>query len=229
MLSAIGYHQPPVYFLPSFTLHGGSGVHSEEGGRFRLHTKSLKDSGQWSWQENPFVGTKPYQGLLVILMMFDSSDLKNDNNTLYQVRTAHQAVQTWYVVQDLGTSLGETGRLNPKRGDADLFASQKFIKGVKEDSSNSIITVGPGTRSPTHTPPSGCGVHFALWLSITVARRIPRWRLWFRSAERFIADCNRNREGNNWPRVHAGGTLRACGSSHIFAGCVITGTILGMR
>ena len=45
---------------------------------------SLKDQGEWSWQQNPFVGQRPYQGLLVILLLFNSSDLKNSNNTLYE-------------------------------------------------------------------------------------------------------------------------------------------------
>src|SRR5580765_5008171 len=59
VLSAIGYHQPPVYFLPSFTMVDASGFHTEPGGRFRLHDSSLKDAGHWSWQQNPFVGTRP--------------------------------------------------------------------------------------------------------------------------------------------------------------------------
>src|SRR5258708_4970099 len=78
VLGAVGYHQPPVYFVPSFTLADEAGTHVERGGRFRLHAHALDDRGEWSWQQNPFVGTKPYQGLLVILMMFNSSDLKNE-------------------------------------------------------------------------------------------------------------------------------------------------------
>jgi hypothetical protein len=132
VLSAVGYHQPPIYFVPSFTLRDDSGTHLEPGGRFRLDEKSIKNLGQWSWQENPFVGTKPYQGLLVILMMFDSSDLKNDNNTMYKVKNPTDGVQLWYIVRDLGTALGETGRLKPKRNDPDIFPRNPFITGVKD-------------------------------------------------------------------------------------------------
>jgi hypothetical protein len=117
VLSAVGYHQPPVYYLSAFTIRDPSGTHSEPGGRFRLEEKSIKHTGDWSWQQNPFVGTRPYQGLLVILMMFNSSDLKNENNALYQVQQPRDGVARWYVVRDLGTALGETGRLAPKRGD----------------------------------------------------------------------------------------------------------------
>ena len=132
ILSAVGYHQPPVYFLPSFTMTDDTGTHTEPGGRFRLKTDMLARRGEWSWQQNPFVGTRPYQGLLVILLMFDSSDLKNVNNTLYELRTPGEAPRTWYVVRDLGTALGETGRLTPKRSDPELFERNRFINGVRD-------------------------------------------------------------------------------------------------
>src|SRR5687767_966497 len=76
VLSAVGYHQPPVYYLRTFTLVDNWGAHVEPGGRFRLKLKALKDRGEWSWQQNPFVDSKPYRGLIVILMLFNSSDLK---------------------------------------------------------------------------------------------------------------------------------------------------------
>jgi hypothetical protein len=132
VLSAAGYHQPPVYFLPSLTIKDARGTHVEPGGRFRLSTSALKPIGSWPWQQNPFVGMRPYQGLLVILMMFDSSDLKNENNALYQVKNGDGLPEEWYVVRDLGTALGETGRLAPKRGDPDIFAREAFITGVKD-------------------------------------------------------------------------------------------------
>lgn len=131
VLSAIGYHQPPVYFLPSFTLTDDWGTHREPGGRFRLKGKPLKDVGTWSWQQSPLAGTQPYQGLLVILMLFNSSDLKNTNNTLYERRTA-DGVEAWYVVRDLGTAFGSTGRFAPRRGEVDAFRRHRFITGVND-------------------------------------------------------------------------------------------------
>jgi hypothetical protein len=130
VLSALGYHQPPVYFLPSFTMGDDWGTHLEGGGRFRLHDQALKDRGEWSWQQNPFVGMRPYQGLLATLMMFGASDLKNSNNTLYEHRTG-DLVESWYVVRDLGTALGTTGRLAPLRGDSEAFERRPFIVGVR--------------------------------------------------------------------------------------------------
>jgi hypothetical protein len=130
VLSAVGYHQPPVYYLRSFTLEDDWGAHVEPGGRFRLKDQALKDRGEWSWQQNPFVGTKPYQGLLVILMMFNSSDLKNSNNTLYEQRSG-AGIERWYVVRDIGGSLGTTGRLAPQKNDPDAFDRHPFITGIR--------------------------------------------------------------------------------------------------
>ena len=131
VLSALGYHQPPVYYVDHFKLTDSKGTHDQGGARFRPKIKELKERGEWSWQRNPFVGTQPYQGLLVILMLFDSTDLKNDNNSLYDYTSPH-GKERWYVVRDLGSALGETARLDPKRNDPDIFERHKFISKVHE-------------------------------------------------------------------------------------------------
>jgi hypothetical protein len=166
VLSAVGYHQPPVYFLPSVSITDARGTHVEPGGRFRLTDQALKHAGTWSWQQNPFVGTRPYQGLLVILMMFDSSDMKNDNNALYQVKDQAAGVKQWYVVRDLGTALGETGRLAPQRGDPDIFEREPFITSVKDgtrsSSSRSRPQMSRGRASCWDSSASRSGAtHFA--------------------------------------------------------------------
>lgn len=131
VLSAIGYHQPPVYFLPRFIYRDAWGTRIEGGGRFRLKTRDLKSIGTWSWQRNPFIGTQPFDGLLVTLLLLNSSDLKNANNTLYEHR-AGDLSEPWYVVRDLGTALGETGRWAPRRGDAARYAAEPFITAVRD-------------------------------------------------------------------------------------------------
>ena len=115
--------------LPSFWLKDAWGTHAEIGGRFRLKTPALKDIGIWSWQENPFIGTKPYQGLLVLHMMFNSTDLKNSNNTLYEHRKG-DLVEQWFVSRDIGSALGDTHGFAPRKGNADAFERQPFILGV---------------------------------------------------------------------------------------------------
>ena len=135
ILTALGYHQPPVYYLPKWTLKGGPGPTEQPEGRFRPKHSVLKDTGPWSWQANPFVGTQAYNGLRVLMMLLNQSDLKNSNNTLYEVKKSdgvETAAARWYVARDIGAGLGETGRLNPRRGDVALFEQIAFMKGVDD-------------------------------------------------------------------------------------------------
>jgi hypothetical protein len=129
ILWAIGYHQPPVYYLPSFTVIDDFGPRRETAGRFRLKMAGLKDRGEWSWQQNPFVGTPQFNTLLAVLMIVNSTDLKNSNNTVYERRGAGPD-ERWYVVRDIGAALGDTGRFAPAKGDADAFARRPLLKGV---------------------------------------------------------------------------------------------------
>jgi hypothetical protein len=131
VLSALGYHQPPVYCLPSFTLKDGKGTREARGGRFRPMLPELEEIGDWSWQQNPFVGTPPYQGLLVILLMFGSNDLKNTNNSLYLQHRPDGTIERLYAVRDIGNALGDTGRYDSTKNDPAVFERQRFISGVE--------------------------------------------------------------------------------------------------
>jgi hypothetical protein len=129
VLSAVGYHQPPVYFLPAFTLKDDWGRHTEVGGRFRLKDMTLKEVGPWAWPENPFIGSRPYNGLLVLMMMFNSTDLKDSNNSIYEYRRGDH-VEQWFAVRDIGSALGDTNRLGPYKSDPDAFEREPFVLGV---------------------------------------------------------------------------------------------------
>jgi hypothetical protein len=133
VLSGVGYRQPPVYYLPSFLLARQHGAERVGGGRFRLSMKGLKERGSWSWMDNPYTGSRPLNGLLVILLMFNSSDLKDSNNSLYDYTAPGAEHPTrWFVVRDIGTALGSTGRLAPLRGNLAAFERLGFIKGVAD-------------------------------------------------------------------------------------------------
>ena len=126
LLWAIGYRQPPVYYIDHWTLDGGPAPGLQTGGRFRPKGNSLKSRGDWSWQHNPFVGTQPYRGLIVAMVLLNSTDLRNENNVIYEVTTSG-ARERWYVVKDLGATLGETGIVRPVRDDIDAFESDPLF------------------------------------------------------------------------------------------------------
>src|SRR5205807_5912899 len=79
---ALGYHEVPSYFVERWIAVDHAKGQVIGSGRFRPHDLGLHSRGTWSWQQNPFVGTRPYNGLLVLMMILNSTDLKNQNNEL---------------------------------------------------------------------------------------------------------------------------------------------------
>jgi hypothetical protein len=130
---AMGYRQPPVYYLPEWRVRVNGKVLREGAARFRPKVDWLDTVGSWSWHQNPFVGTQAYRGLLALMMFINSTDLKADNNALYERREDGRTVDRWYAVKDLGASFGTTGVLNPQRNDIEEFERHEFIDKVDEE------------------------------------------------------------------------------------------------
>jgi len=134
ILWGLGYHQPPVYYLPSWKVKLKNGEEKlESEARFRPKLKDLHRHNFWLWEDNKFLGTRQLNGLLVILLMLNSSDLKNDNNTIYKLDEPREGARHWFVVRDLGAALGQTGKLFPRRNWLIGFEQGGFIKSVKGD------------------------------------------------------------------------------------------------
>jgi hypothetical protein len=127
LLWAIGYHQPPVFYVDHWTLTDG-GSSAQAGARFRPKGKELKSDGVWAWQHNPFVKTTPFRGLIVMMLLLNSTDLRNDNNEVYDVRTVDGARrERWFVVKDIGATFGETGVIRPARNDVDAYEREPLV------------------------------------------------------------------------------------------------------
>ena len=84
VLWAIGYHQPPTYYLPTWQMSGGPGG-QQPGARFRTDFQDAKVIGDWSWSDNTFIGTQPYHGLIVANILLNSWDWKTSNNKTYRL------------------------------------------------------------------------------------------------------------------------------------------------
>src|SRR5438309_1091354 len=95
--------------------------------------RSRRVAGNWSWHHNPFVGTRPYQGLIVLMMILNNSDLGTLNNFEYDLDDEREGARHWFIVRDLGGSLGETGYYRPRRNYIEGFERQSFIRNVKSD------------------------------------------------------------------------------------------------
>jgi hypothetical protein len=134
ILWGIGYHQQPIYYLPSWTLERDDVKTTESEARFRAKLKDFHRLDEyWWWQQNPFVGTHELNGLLVVLLMFNSTDLKNDNNSIYKFEEPVETATRWFVVRDLGAALGETGKMYPRRNCLECFEQHGFINAIRGD------------------------------------------------------------------------------------------------
>ncbi|HJR64235.1 MAG TPA: hypothetical protein VJ803_11090 [Gemmatimonadaceae bacterium] len=138
VLWGLGYHQPPVYYLPSWTLDAaGAEPRKESEARFRPKLRGLeRQSDSWNWADNPFSGTRELKGLLVVLLIMNSTDLKDSNNSVYEVTAPLAGIPgtpaRWFLVRDLGAALGETGKLYPRRNWLDAFEKESFITSISE-------------------------------------------------------------------------------------------------
>lgn len=140
ILWAIGYHQPPTYYVRSWQLSGGPGG-QQPAARFRTDFEGTKVVGQWSWSKNDFLHTQPYHGLIVANILLNSWDWKTSNNKIY----GHADGTRRFVVRDLGASLGKTssskllwtipvrGLGQGSRNDINDFESQGFIESIGEN------------------------------------------------------------------------------------------------
>jgi hypothetical protein len=128
---ALGYHQVPSYFVERWIAVENGRAQTRGGARFRPRDFGLEGKGQWAWRDNPFLGTRPFKGLLVLMMVLNSTDLKDVNNEVYEVVDGpREGARRWFVVKDLGASLGETGKMEPRRNYIDGFEREPFITGV---------------------------------------------------------------------------------------------------
>ena len=126
LLWAVGYHQPIVYFVPEWKMTGGP-VSRPLSGRFRLASDHDAD-GEWSWTENPFLGTRQLKGLVVANLILNNWDLKPSQNRIYtEVRNPAR----WFVVQDIGASFGKTAWPTGNRNNIDDFEKQRLVLGVE--------------------------------------------------------------------------------------------------
>jgi hypothetical protein len=142
ILWAIGFHQPPTYYVERWTLTGAK-AGEQPPGRFRPKLPAQEVIGDWSWYENPFIGSRPYAGLVIANLVLNNWDWKTSNNKIYRVTNGSSAAERRFVVRDVGASLGKTtyprilkwfrlrGFGQGTRSDLPGFEGQGFITSVE--------------------------------------------------------------------------------------------------
>jgi hypothetical protein len=132
---AVGYFANEDYFVPAAHvqnmphLRRGANLVSPDGTvhnvRLKRHLKDQKKIGTWSWAKNPFTGTREWYGLRVLMAVINNWDLKDTNNSIYQVRGDHP--EQLYVVTDLGSSFGSPGLNWVSKGNLAAYTRSRMI------------------------------------------------------------------------------------------------------
>ena len=143
ILWAIGFHQPPTYFVHSFKMTGmEAGV--KEVARFRTDFNQYKAAEDWSWYDNAFKNTTAFKGLLAAQLLLNNWDLKTANNRVYVATDPSVTPKKLYMVRDVGAALGHakqspffnmlgTPGSQGSKNDVDDFVAQGFIKKADGD------------------------------------------------------------------------------------------------
>jgi hypothetical protein len=183
ILWALGYHQPPTYYVADWALADGPEPGPQRPGRFRPDVARGRRAGEWSWERNPFADTQPFRGLLVLQRVLNNWDLLDRNNTIYEFDPPRDGLRRWFVVIDLGASFGKAYGLESRRSGsrnhpAD-YAEQGYLEGVDRDGYVEFDQLGKWHRNLFgRLRPSD-----VRWTSERLARITPRqWDDAFRAA-----------------------------------------------
>jgi hypothetical protein len=132
VLWAVGYFTDIDYYLPRLRVSGLTKLkrgqqYVSNGGIVqgaRLE-RAAKKVGDWSWFDNPFVGTKEFNGLRVMMALLNNWDLKQVNNAIYD----GGGRELRYLVSDLGGTFGRTGGKGRRsKGNLEDYSESKFIE-----------------------------------------------------------------------------------------------------
>jgi len=135
---SVGYFANEDYFMPVLhvqnmkRLRRGRAMVSPDGTvhnvRLKRHLKDEKKIGFWSWEKDPFTGTREWYGLRVLMAVINNWDLKDSNTSIYQV--GGDRPEQLYMVSDLGSSFGTTGLSWTLRGNLKAYSRSKWIKHI---------------------------------------------------------------------------------------------------
>jgi hypothetical protein len=153
LLWAIGYPTDEYYLVPEAQLYGlplslrraqhwigTDGI--VRNARLKRDPEGFKKVATWEWKSNPFVGTREFDGLRVLMALINNWDLKDVNTGIYDSDS-----KRLYIVSDLGGSFGPTHvvpKHNSRSGELESFEKSPFIT---ESAPGYVDFATPGTAA----------------------------------------------------------------------------------
>ena len=150
LLWSAGYFSAEEYFLPRIRVTGMQPVSKKRRKRVRglldsdgtmynvelkRYPKGEKKIGTWKWRENPFTGTREFNGLRVMMALLNSWDVKDENNAVYRedASCGSSGDPLVYMVSDMGATFGTSGQARHNaigKGNLRSYRRSKFIRKV---------------------------------------------------------------------------------------------------
>jgi len=149
---AVGYFANEDYFVQDLQvqgmparLHRGQKLVAADGSvhsvRLKREPEDEKKIGNWLWSNDPFTGTREWNGLKALMALINNWDLKDENNTIYL-----EGSERVYMVSDLGASFGSAGRAWPRekaKDNLDSYSHSRFIRKLRADSVDFAVPARP--------------------------------------------------------------------------------------
>ncbi len=146
---ASGYMVEESYFFPAGKVDGVTGLGrakkfvgsdgSFSKGMFEKRPDDIaRRAINWTWESNPFVGTKELSGLAILNCLLSNWDAKSTNNNVLGMYAddSKTVVKDWYLVADWGGTFGKTGGfMSHSKWDLAAYTKQAFI----DDASGSAV------------------------------------------------------------------------------------------
>lgn len=156
LIWALGYRTEIDQIVPKINIEK---IGSYKNARFEARPENLKRGERWSWTSNPFIGTKEFNGLKIMMALINNWDLKDENNLI-----VHEGDRAYYIISDLGSSFGKLSDRSKSRSGRSVnkpkdFAKAEFVKGVN----NGIIELD--YRGMGEDLIKGVPVEHARWLA----------------------------------------------------------------
>lgn len=127
---AAGYETEVNYLVPRLTIPGKGTFQNV---RLEARPDSEKRLDEWKWTKNPFVGSREFQGLKVMMLLLANWDIKDSNNQIIALKGTDK---DRYIISDLGATFGKTGhlpffwRFNRSRNNPKDYVKTKFVNDV---------------------------------------------------------------------------------------------------
>jgi len=107
-LWALGYKTEINYLVPSITIPG-KGTFTNV--RLEARPENVKRLETWKWKNNPFINTKEFQGLKIMMVFLNNWDIVDVQNKMLLVETKNSK-ELQYIISDLGATFGKLGNNN---------------------------------------------------------------------------------------------------------------------